>query len=80
MPRIKDQDSLLVQHASSLLMVDRVKLISQGTFSTQHLKLVKSLFMEDAEEMTITSAPLMTARKSAKVGITKFKKVNSILE
>lgn len=80
MPRIKDQDSLLVQHASSLLMVDRVKLICQVTFSTRHLKLVKSLFMEDAEEMTIASAPSMTARKSAKVGITKFKKVNSIFE
>ena len=46
-----------------------MKLTCPCTFTTPHLNSAKNSFMEDVEGTIIVLAELMTARKSAKVGI-----------
>ena len=46
-----------------------MKLTFPDTFTTPHPNSAKNSFMEDVEGTTIVLAALMTARKSAKVGI-----------
>ena len=66
---VTDFISFLVQHVILLLNKDHVRLICQVTSSMPHPKRAKSLYMEAAEEMITDLPPLMTVRKSAKVGI-----------